>query len=154
MANDHALPDHPVDLSRRVELKHHHGGVSVADLEASVQWYCHVLGFEVECRFDIPPVPAKVAQLQRGDLRMELFQVPGANPLPEDRRYTDRDLHTCGNKHIAFAVQSVAETVAELKARGADIAMVHASEFGSSAFIRDNTGNLIEFVQAPEMWTS
>jgi methylmalonyl-CoA/ethylmalonyl-CoA epimerase len=144
----------PVDLSRRVALKHHHGGVSVADLEASVQWYCSVLGFEVECRFEIPPVPAQVAQLKRGELRMELFQVPGAKPLPEDRRYTDRDLHTCGNKHIAFAVQSVKDTVAELQARGADIALVHASAFGSSAFIRDNTGNLIEFVQAPEMWTA
>lgn len=151
---DHAAinTDLPVDLTRRFEIKHHHGGVSVADLEASVQWYCEVLGFEVECRFDIPPVPAKVAQLKRGVLRMELFEVPGAKPLPEDRRFTDRDLHTCGNKHIAFAVKSVAEAVSELKARGADIAMVHSSPFGTSAFIRDNTGNLIEFVQEPEMW--
>lgn len=146
------MPDHPPDLTRRVELKHHHGGVSVADLEASVRWYGDMLGFEVECRFEIPSVPAKVAQLKRGDLRMELFEVPGAKPLPDDRRHTDRDLHTCGHKHIAFAVRRVAETVAELKARGADIAMVHVSDFGSSAFVRDNTGNLIEFVQAPEMW--
>lgn len=136
-----------------MELKHHHAGVSVADLEASVRWYCDMLGFEVECRFDIPPVPAKVAQLKRGsDLRMELFEVPGAQPLPDDRRHTDRDLRTHGNKHIAFAVQSVEEAVRELRDRGADIAMVHASDFGTSAFVRDNTGNLIEFVQAPEMW--
>lgn len=145
---------HDTSPTNRFEIKHHHGGVSVADLEASVQWYCEVLGFEVERRFEIPPVPARVALLQRGALRMELFEVPGAAPLPQDRRHTDRDLRTCGNKHVAFAVQDLALAVADLKARGADIAMVHTSPFGASAFIRDNTGNLIEFVQEPSMWST
>ncbi len=146
--------DQPVDLTQRFEFRHHHGGVSVVDLDASIRWYCDMLGFEVETRFEIPPVPAKVAMLKRGPLRMELFEVAGAAPLPEDRRYPDRDLRTCGNKHVAFAVQDVALAVSELKARGADIVMVHASPFGTGAFIRDNSGNLVEIVQEPSLWAT
>jgi hypothetical protein len=37
-----------------IELRFHHGGVSVPDLEASIRWYREVLGFEVEHRFEIP----------------------------------------------------------------------------------------------------
>ena len=46
-----------------IELKHHHGGVSVPDLEASIRWYREVLGFEVENRFEIPKAHAKVAMI-------------------------------------------------------------------------------------------
>ncbi len=148
--------DQPVDLTQHFEFRLHHGGVSVVDLDASVQWYCDMLGFEVESRFEIPPVPAKVAVLKRGAVRMELFEVAGAAPLPEDRRHPDRDLRTCGNKHVAFATQDAALAISELKARGADIALVVMSPLGGGpgAFIRDNSGNLIEIVQEPSLWAS
>ena len=44
-----------------LELKHHHGGISVPDLEASIRWFADVLEFEVENRFEIAAIPAKVA---------------------------------------------------------------------------------------------
>ncbi|WP_114240633.1 VOC family protein [Dyella sp. C9] len=136
----------------RVALKHHHGGISVPDIEASIAWYRDMLGFEVEKRFDIDKIPARVAMLRRGELRLELFEVPGAAPLPEDRRHPDRDVHTHGNKHVAFAVRDVEPMAAELRARGADIVFVMRASFGANIFIRDNAGNLLEFVEAPEMW--
>jgi methylmalonyl-CoA/ethylmalonyl-CoA epimerase len=138
--------------AERVPLKHHHGGISVPDLEATLAWYRDVLGFEEEKRFDIPPIPAKVALIRRGELRMEIFEVPGASPLPDERRHPDRDAHTHGNKHIAFAVENVDEMAEELRARGADIVFVMRASFGANIFIRDNAGNLLEFVEAPEMW--
>ena len=136
-----------------MELKHHHGGVSVPDLEASIQWFARVLEFEVENRFEIPAIPAKVAMLRRGTLRVELFEVPGARALPKERRQPDTDLRTHGNKHFAFAVKDADATAEVLKARGADIVFVGHFEFGANVFIRDNAGNLIEFVQQPEMWS-
>ena len=136
-----------------MELKHHHGGVSVPDLEASIQWFARVLEFEVENRFEIPAIPARVAMLRRGNLRVELFEVPGARALPEERRQPDTDLRTHGNKHLAFAVKDADATAEVLKARGADIVFVGHFEFGANVFIRDNAGNLIEFVQQPEMWS-
>ena len=137
-----------------IELKHHHGGISVPNLDESVRWYRQVLDFEVEKLFDIPQIPAKVAMLRRGELRIELFEVPGAAPMSPDRSIPDRDVHTHGNKHLAFAIQDVDPVEQELKKRGADIVWVGRFKHGSNIFIRDNSGNLIELVQEPAMWNS
>jgi methylmalonyl-CoA/ethylmalonyl-CoA epimerase len=136
-----------------IELKHHHGGVSVPNLDESIKWYGKVLDFEVEKIFDIPQIPAKVAMLRRGDLRIELFEVPGAAEMSPDRRIPDRDVHTHGNKHVAFAIRDVDPVEQELRARGADIVWVGRFKHGSNIFIRDNAGNLIELVQEPAMWS-
>ena len=136
----------------QLDLKHHHGGISVPDLEASIRWYAEVLDFEVEQRLEIPAIPAKVAMLRRGDLRLELFEVPGAQPLPEERRHPNLDLRTHGNKHLAFAIKDLDSAERELKKRGADIVWVRRFEFGANIFLRDNSGNLIELVLQPEMW--
>ena len=135
-----------------LDLKHHHGGISVPDIEASIKWFADVLDFGVEKRFEIPVIPAKVAMLRRGDLRVELFEVVGASDLPEERRMPNTDLRTHGNKHLAFAVKDADATAEELRQKGADIVFVGHFEFGANVFIRDNAGNLIEFVQQPEMW--
>lgn len=127
----------------------HHGGLSVPDLEASIAWYRDVLGFQVERRFPIPVIPAEVAIIRNGDLRMELFQVPDAQRASPDRSVPDKDVHTHGNKHVAFVVEDVHAVADELKRRGADIVFVKDAKFGSNAFIRDNSGNLVEFVQDP-----
>lgn len=135
------------------ELKHHHGGVSVPDLEASIAWHRDVLGFEVEERFEIPPAKAKVAMLRRGALRMEIFQVENAHPLPEDRRLPNKDLQTHGNKHLCFAIQSVAEVEKEFRAKGVDIVFVGGLKGKPpNIFIRDNFGNLVEFIEQKDLW--
>jgi catechol 2,3-dioxygenase-like lactoylglutathione lyase family enzyme len=136
-------------MSDTLEFWHHHGGISVPDLEASIAWYRDVLGFKVAKRFPIPTIPAEVAMLQNGPLHIELFYVPGAKPLPEERRVPDTDLLTHGNKHVSFAVRDVRPFADELRRRGADIVWVREMPHGSNIFIRDNSGNLIEFVQEP-----
>ena len=135
--------------ARQLELKHHHGAMSVPDLDASICWFADVLGFAVEKRFDIPAIPAKVAMLRREELRVELFEVAGAKSLPDERRHANTDLKTHGNKHLAFAIRNVDEAAAELQRRGADIEFIGRFEFGANIFVRDNAGNLIEFVEEP-----
>jgi methylmalonyl-CoA/ethylmalonyl-CoA epimerase len=81
---------------------------------------------------------------------MELFEVAGAQTLPDERREPDTDVHTHGNKHVSFAVGNVREFAAELRRRGADIVWVKEMKHGSNIFIRDNAGNLVEFVQSPK----
>jgi methylmalonyl-CoA/ethylmalonyl-CoA epimerase len=137
-------------MSEALEFWHHHGGISVPDLDASIAWWRDVLNFELERRFPIPAIPAEVAMLKNGPLHIELFHVPGAKALPEERRTPDRDVHTHGNKHVSFAVHSVRDFAAELARRGADIVWVKEMAHGSNIFIRDNAGNLIEFVQEPK----
>lgn len=135
-------------MTDKLEFWHHHGGVSVPDLDAAIAWWRTVLGFEVEARFPIPAIPADVAMLVNGPLHIELFQVAGAKPLPAERRQPDTDVYTHGNKHVSFAVESVRDFAEELKRRGADIVWVKEMKHGSNIFIRDNAGNLIEFVQS------
>lgn len=135
-----------------MDLRHHHGALSVPDLDASIDWYRRILAFELEQRFPIPQIPAEVAMLRRGALRIELFAVPGAASLPDERRHPNRDVHTHGNKHIAFAVRSASEARAHFEAAGADVAFFVKASFGSAVFLRDNAGNLLEFVEQPDLW--
>ncbi|MEY4761836.1 MAG: hypothetical protein RLZZ200_1692 [Pseudomonadota bacterium] len=131
------------------DFSFHHGGVSVPDLDAAIEWYGRVLGFEVEKRFYIAPAKASAAMLRKGPLRFELFDVEGANPLPEERRHPPSDLRTHGNKHLAFRVESLDAFLEEMRTKGVDIAFVVREKFGTGAFIRDCAGNLIEFVEEP-----
>lgn len=135
-----------------IEFKFHHGGLSVPNLDDSIAWYQRMLGFELERRFHIAPIPADVAIVRRNDMRLELFEVQKATVLPEDRRYPDRDLQTHGNKHVAFVVRDAMQTLEQLESRGADIAMVVNAPHGRGFFVRDNAGNLVEFVEEPSMW--
>ena len=135
------------------ELKHHHGAMSVPNLEDSIAWYGRVLGFAVEKRFHIPAIPADCAMLKRDGMRIELFQAKESGPADVARRHPDTDAKTHGNKHVAFAVAGIDPVETELRAAGADIVFVKRHEFGANIFIRDNAGNLIEFVQQPEMFS-
>jgi len=128
-------------------LRAHHFGISVPDLDAALAWYATMLGFGLERRLHIPPIPAHVAFVRRGDFRIEIFQVEGAAPLPEDRRVPDRDLKTHGNKHLCFELPDVPAAVARLRALGADIAFETVVEGNPTAFVRDCAGNLIELLQ-------
>ena len=136
-----------------VSLKPEHVGISVKDLEASVLWYREMLGFSVDKVVDVPDDVGRVALLSQGDFRVELFEIPGAAPLPDDRRFPDRDLRTHGIKHMAYAVPDVAALMARLKSRGVEIAWdVTVHDGFTVAFVRDNSGNLVELVERPELW--
>jgi len=125
----------------------HHSGVSVADLDRAIAWYERILGFSVEKRFLILKADAEAAMLRKGNLRMELFMVNGAAALPDDRRYPNLDLKTQGNKHVAFRIDDLDSFVSTVEEKGADIAFIVRESFGRACFIRDDTGNLIEFVE-------
>jgi len=132
-------------------LRPHHFGISVPDLDAALLWYQRMLGFELEERLHIAKIPAHIAFVKRGEFRIEIFQVEGAQPLPADRRVPNLDLKTHGNKHMCFEVPSVPQAVAELRAAGADIAFELAVGGNPTAFIRDCAGNLIELLEPFEL---
>jgi methylmalonyl-CoA/ethylmalonyl-CoA epimerase len=131
------------------EFWHHHGGISVPDLDAAIAWWGRVLGFKLETRGPIPNVPCEMAMIANGNLHIELFEVPGAVPPPYDRSLPDADLKTYGNKHVSFAVRNVDHFAEELRRRDADIVWVrHFPNGNANIFIRDPFGNLIEFIEA------
>lgn len=133
------------------EFTFHHGGVSVPSLDEAIDWYGRVLGFAVEKTFYIEAARSRTAMVCKGPLRFEIFEVEGAAPLPEDRRSPPRDLKTHGNKHLAFRVEDLEAFLAEMEEKQADIAFVVREAFGKGCFIRDCAGNLIEFVEEPDL---
>jgi methylmalonyl-CoA/ethylmalonyl-CoA epimerase len=130
-----------------MDFEFHHGGVNVPNLDEALKWYEHFLGFTFERGFDIPPANARVAFVKKGNMRFEIFETQGAKPLPEERRLPNTDLHTHGNKHVAFVLDDIEPALAELTAKGADIPVVIREAFGKGFFVRDCAGNLIEFVE-------
>jgi methylmalonyl-CoA/ethylmalonyl-CoA epimerase len=128
-------------------LRPHHVALSVGDLEASIAWYRDVLGFELDRVVDVPEDTGKVALIRRGDFVLELFCIPGAAPLPDERRYPWSDIRTHGVKHVAYAVADIYVLMDELKRKGVDVVWDTRVHDGVvCAFVRDNSGNLVEFV--------
>ena len=52
---------------------------------------------------------------------------------------------------MAFRVEDLEAFLAEMETKGADVAFVVREEFGKGCFLRDCAGNLIEFVEEPEL---
>jgi methylmalonyl-CoA/ethylmalonyl-CoA epimerase len=130
----------------------HHVGISVADLEASIAWYERALGFTLESVTAVPEDEGRVAMLEQGGFRVELFEIPGAAPLPPERRSPPTDLRTHGIKHVAYTVDDIAGYAARLRAMGADIVWdVRVHDGLNVLFVRDNTGNLVELVAPVEL---
>ena len=126
------------------KLRPHHCGISVPNLEASIAWYRDVLGFSLDTRGHIEKAKADVAFMKQGNFCIELFEVKGAEPLPDSRRHPDSDVAVHGTKHIAFEVQDLAKLMAHLKQHGVEIVTEHPY----NGYIRDNSGILVEFMQA------
>ena len=131
-------------MKESIEFIPHHTGLSVPNLEESIKWYQDILGFTVEKRMDMPFLHAKIAFMKYGDFRIEIFEVEGAKPLPDERRYPQKDLTTHGWKHLSLGVKDVKKTMEILKERGADIALEGEVNGEAMGFVRDNAGNLVE----------
>jgi methylmalonyl-CoA/ethylmalonyl-CoA epimerase len=131
-------------------LSFHHIGISVANLDESIDWYKEMLGFEEVMRMDRGETieDMKIGHVRRGNCYIELFQVAGAKPLPEYRRDPNADLAVHGLAHFGLQVDSVKAALEELKAKGVEIAMGPIDTPGVVfVFIRDNSGNAFELIE-------
>jgi len=124
-----------------------HVALSVPDIGQSIAWYQEMFGFK-EVRRGGQPDGMQTALIQRGDIRIELFQVPGAAPLPESRRNPSEDFRTHGVKHFAFRVKDVRAVLAGLQAKGVKVVFeLHDYPGAAFAFVSDNAGNAVELIQ-------
>jgi catechol 2,3-dioxygenase-like lactoylglutathione lyase family enzyme len=102
-----------------------HVGVSVFDLEKSVQFYKDVVGMEVVYRayhegekisrvVDVPEAVLKICVLQKGSVRLELIDYG----KQEKKQVAYKDQSTPGLIHIAMRVADVDEAYRRMKALG------------------------------------
>ena len=129
----------------------HHVGISVANMEESIQWYQTHLKGRLEYVKDFPPLKAKIAFIKIGDFKIELFEHYETKALNDYRKHPLTDMQYQGTLHICFEVKEGIEVFFEkLKTNEVDIVMgpmLSPPKDAMMGFIRDNTGNLIEVIQ-------
>ena len=131
------------------DIAWNHVALSVPNIAESIAWYEKMLGFKGTVRGTPGPNARQiVADLRRGNVTIELFQVADAAPLPESRKNPSEDFRTHGVKHFGFEVKNLPAVLAELKAKGVktvfDLRITPTEDF---AFISDNAGNAIELIE-------
>jgi methylmalonyl-CoA/ethylmalonyl-CoA epimerase len=130
------------------DIEWNHVALSVPSIPESMAWYERMLGFKGTVRPSQPGARQIVADLRRGNITIELFQVQGAAALPESRKNPSEDFRTHGVKHFGFEVKNLPAVLAELKAKGVTMAFeMRDTPTEAFAFISDNAGNAIELIE-------
>ena len=132
------------------DIAWNHVALSVPNIAESIAWYEKMLGFKGVVRGGQPNPNARqqVADLRRGNVTIELFQLADATPLPESRKNPSDDFRTHGVKHFGFEVKNLPAVLAELKAKGVKMAFdMRDTPTEAFAFISDNAGNAIELIE-------
>lgn len=124
-----------------------HVGISVYNMEESLEWYAKNLGFELVEDFYAPPLGARICFVKKDGFELELFQYDEPKQLPEDRLKPNTDLQTVGTKHMAIETDDMDELKKRFVENGVDIAHEVSMQGDKVMFIRDNSGVIIEFIQ-------
>jgi metallo-beta-lactamase class B len=125
-----------------------HVAISVPNMAETIAWYEKMLGFKGTVRPGAPGARQQVADLRRGNVTIEVFQLADAAPLPESRKNPSEDFRTHGVKHFGFEVKNLPAVLAELKAKGVKMAFeMRVTPTEDFAFISDNAGNAIELIE-------
>ena len=144
-----ALPAEAQSDGVGFDIQIDHVGISVGNLEESVDWYVEMLGFELVRPINRNPDSATTtAHIRRGNFTIELFEIEGAAPLPEYRRDPSADLRVHGLAHFAFEVDDALATMEALESKGVEIVLRPREDGGPAFFfVSDNSGNTFEFIQ-------
>lgn len=132
-----------------IQLKADHLGMSVSDLEQAVEWFGRVLGFELERTAEM--AGCRIAFVQNGDFRVELFQHPEARPASPERSVPNEDLKTLGNKHMCFLVPDLDGLLEHFAANQVHVVLgpLIAPDGYKVAFIHGPDKALMELIQKP-----
>lgn len=114
-----------------------HASVIVQSTEKALQFYCGILGLELDS--SRPDLGYPGAWLNVGDGQIHLLELP--NPDSVD----NRPAHGGRDRHIALVVSDLDELIQRLEA--ADIAVSKSKSGRKAAFCRDYDGNAVELVE-------
>ena len=95
----------------------HHLGVAVADLDEAVATYERLFGAQLEHRDTVPDQGVEAASLRVGESRVELLS-PLGDETPVGKFLAKRGP---GMHHVAYEVDDVRASLAELEAAGAEL---------------------------------
>ncbi|MFM2321301.1 MAG: hypothetical protein RL612_448 [Actinomycetota bacterium] len=126
-----------------------HVGMSVANLDAQVEWYTKVFGFKTARAFEVPPIGLRGIFLVGEDgFAIELLEKQGSTRNFKANNVAEGALNQ-GFGHLCYRVDNVTVMNARLIEHGAvQIMPVQESpEPGvTMAYVADPEGNLIEII--------
>lgn len=136
------------------ELRTHHVGIVVSDLDEAVSFYRDALGLSVADEFtlddgigtaiDVDGATGEFVHLDGGGTRVELIEY---DPAGDD--CTPDAVNQLGAKHVGFAVDDIDEFYEDLPDDVEPISEPQPVEIGTSIlFFRDPEGNFVEVVEA------
>jgi len=131
-------------------MRGNHVAIRVPDLDAAKTWYHDKLDFRLVHEWSFGDLQlAYMAASTDDTFFIEL--IGGGSPIPE-RAYTDLgdSLQAAGFHHLCYMVESVDDTLAELKRRGVTIVNEPFELPDISrrlAFFADPWGNLLELAE-------
>jgi len=102
--------------------KIHHIAIIVSDYQKSKKFYVDLLGFEIIRENYRKDRDDYKLDLKLGDIELELFGIATAPKRPS---YPE----ACGLRHLAFHVEDLEETVAELNQLGINTEPIRVDEF-------------------------
>jgi methylmalonyl-CoA/ethylmalonyl-CoA epimerase len=128
-----------------------HVAVAVADLDAAVALYRDVWGLEVEARERVEDQGVEEAMVKIGDSYIQLLGATG--PDTTVGKFLERRGE--GLHHIAYEVDDLVGTLAELKQQGVPLIDEAPRKGGRGhmvAFVhpKGNRGLLVELIQKPD----
>ena len=125
-------------------------GISIAvkSLEDTSRWYQENLGFREVLRRDFLEYGTRIAFLESSGVRIELIEDQRWKPVfrPDPPQHTSIQ----GISQITFRVDGLEAIVERVKKRPITIAwdLIEVKDIGfKEFFIRDNEGNIIQFVE-------
>ncbi len=139
-------------------MQFNHVGISVANIERTVDFYRDIFGMEPLCEtfpfgdaqfsaiMDLPGVSGRMTMIGIGAIQLELFEFASPAPAAKDPEYKVSD-H--GYSHFGITVDDIDETYARLKAASARIhcPVVQFPGGMKAAYCRDPDGNVFEIMQ-------
>ena len=133
----------------------HHYGITVSDIDRTLQFYRDVLDLDVLAEFsvggeafasgvDVPAASAEFVHLDGGDARIELVSYdPGGDSRPRP------SLNEPGAAHLGLSVDDLDSVYANLPDGVETLSEPQTTESGTRIlFVRDPEGNLVELLEA------
>ncbi len=122
--------------------------IAVRNLDETAAWYRDNLGFEMVQHREFPEYKTRIAFLEVNNCRIELIEDQRWQPA----RRPDPPYHTGiqGVSQIAFRVEDMNAVIEQVKQRPITVAweLITVNDLGMKEFfIRDNEGNLLQFIQ-------
>jgi catechol 2,3-dioxygenase-like lactoylglutathione lyase family enzyme len=142
-----------------------HTGITVSNLERSLEFWQHILGFEFSHRaHQTPEMASEITGVAGADIKLAVVRAPGGHKIelleylapPDCKQHVDLRPCDVGSVHIALTVDDLDAVLQKIaasgwKAAGKPQTLTAGPNAGKRVvYVRDPDGTTIEFMELPQ----